>query len=106
MVAAYTQERETWLRNRSAAQGARIRDLLSGGRIDVRAAEATLGYSLRQYHVGLVCWAGDAACAADEITRLERAISQVAEQASGRREPPGRGTRTAGRPLARLRRAS
>jgi DNA-binding PucR family transcriptional regulator len=87
MVAAYTQERETWLRNRSAARGARIRDLLSGERIDVRAAEATLGYSLRQYHVGLVCWAGDAAGAADEITRLERAISQVAEQAAGHGEP-------------------
>ena len=87
MVAAYTQERETWLRNRSAARGARIRDLLSGERIDVRAAEATLGYSLRQYHVGLVCWAGDAAGAADEITRLERAISRVAEQAAGHGEP-------------------
>ena len=87
MVAAYTQERETWLRNRSAARGARIRDLLSGERIDVRAAEAILGYRLRQYHVGLVCWAGDAAGAADEITRLERAISQVAEQASCHGEP-------------------
>ena len=25
------------------------------------ATEATLGYRLRQYHVGLVCWTGDAA---------------------------------------------
>ena len=66
MVAAYTQERETWLRNRSAARGARIRDLLSGERIDVRAAEAILGYRLRQYHVGLVCWAGDAAGGGDD----------------------------------------
>ena|SRR5271165_5507021 len=87
MVAAYTQERANWLRNRSAARAARIRDLLSGERIDVRAAEATLGYRLRQYHVGLVCWAGDAAGAADEITRLERAISQVAEQAACHVEP-------------------
>src|SRR5260370_37827355 len=86
MVAAYTQERENWLRNWSAVRAARIRDLLSGERIDVSAAEATLGYRLRQYHVGLVCWAGDAAGAADEITRLERAISQVAEQAAGHGE--------------------
>jgi hypothetical protein len=49
MVAAYGQERENWLRNRSAARAARIRDLLSGERIDVSAAEATLGYRLRQY---------------------------------------------------------
>src|SRR6202161_495231 len=74
MVAAYGQEREHWLRNRSAARAARVRELLSGDRIDVGAAENTLGYRLRQYHVGLVCWVGDAARGtADEITRLERA---------------------------------
>ena len=82
IVAAYTGERERWLRNRSAARAARIRDLLSGERIDVSATEATLGYRLRQYHVGLVCWAGDATAAVDNITRLEHAISQVAEQAA------------------------
>jgi hypothetical protein len=87
MVAAYTHERENWLRNRSAARGARIGVLLSGERIDVSAAEATLGYRLRQYHVGLVCWAGHAAGAADEITRLERAIGQVAAQAACPGEP-------------------
>jgi hypothetical protein len=55
MVAAYTRERESWLRNRSAARGARIRDLLSGEPVDAAATEATLGYRLRQYHVGAVC---------------------------------------------------
>ena len=87
MVAAYTQERENWLRNRSAARAARVRDLLSGERIDVGAAEATLGYRLRQYHVGLVCWAGDAARAADEITRLERAVGHVAAQVAAAGDP-------------------
>jgi hypothetical protein len=87
MVAAYTRERENWLRNRSAAQAARIRDLLSGERIDAGAAEATLGYRLRQYHVGLVCWVGDGASAADDITRLERAISHVAAQAACHGDP-------------------
>ena len=78
IVAAYTWERENWLRSLSAARAARIRDLLSGARVDLRAAEATLGYRLRQYHVGVVCWAGDAAGAVDSITRLERAIREVA----------------------------
>jgi DNA-binding PucR family transcriptional regulator len=87
MVTAYTQERENWLRNRSAARAARIRDLLSGERIDVSAAEAVLGYRLRQYHVGVVCWAGDATGAADEITRLEHAVGKVAVQAGCRGEP-------------------
>ena len=87
MVAAYTQEREHWLRNRSAARTARIRDLLSGERIDVDAAEVTLGYRLRQYHVGVVCWAGDAASTGAEITRLEHAVGQVAVQVGCSGEP-------------------
>jgi PucR C-terminal helix-turn-helix domain/GGDEF-like domain len=77
IVAAYTREREDWLRNRSAARAARIRDLLSGRRVNVSAAEATLGYRLRQYHVGLVCWASDTVGPAD-ITRLGHAVSHVA----------------------------
>jgi PucR C-terminal helix-turn-helix domain/GGDEF-like domain len=80
MVAAYTQERENWLRNRSAARAARIRDLLSGARIDVSATEATLGYRLRQYHVGVVCWVDYTASAGDEIVRLERAVGHIAAQ--------------------------
>jgi DNA-binding PucR family transcriptional regulator len=87
IVAAYTGEREHWLRNRSAARAARIRALLSGERVNVSMTEATLGYRLRQYHVGLVCWTGDAAAAADNITRLEHAISQVAEKIAGSGEP-------------------
>jgi PucR C-terminal helix-turn-helix domain/GGDEF-like domain len=82
MVAAYTRERESWLRNRSTVQAARIGDLLSGERVGVGAAEAALGYRLRQYHVGVVCWAGDAAGTADEISRLEHAIGLLAAQAA------------------------
>jgi hypothetical protein len=81
IVAAYTRERENWLRNRSTARAARIRDLLSGERINVSATEATLGYRLRQYHLGVACWAGDAAATVDNITRLEHAISHVAGKA-------------------------
>ena len=81
MVAAYTQEREHWLRNQNAARAARVRELLAGDRSDLRAAEATLGYRLRQYHVGLVCWTADAG-GADQLTRLERAVAQVAVQAA------------------------
>jgi hypothetical protein len=87
IVAAYTRERENWLRNRSAARAARIRDLLSGQRINVSATEATLGYRLCQYHVGLVCWAGDATAAVDNITRLEHAISHVAGKAACSGDP-------------------
>jgi len=87
IVLAYEQEKEDWLRKRSTARAARVRDLLSGKRIDVSAAEATLGYRLRQYHVGLVCWVGDAVSTADEITRLARATGHVAEQAACHGDP-------------------
>src|ERR1700689_5891680 len=87
IVAAYTGERENWLRNRSAARAARIRDLLSGGRVNVSATEATLGYRLRQYHVGVVCWAEDATAAVDNVTRLEHAISHVAAKVVGSGDP-------------------
>ena len=87
IVAAYTRERENWLRNRSAARAARIRDLLSGPRVSVSATEATLGYRLCQYHVGLVCWADDATAAVDNITRLEHAIGHVAEKLGCSGEP-------------------
>ena len=87
IVAAYTRERENWLRNRSAARAARIRDLLSGQRVSVSATEATLGYRLCQYHVGLVCWADDATAAVDNITRLEHAIGHVAEKLGCSGEP-------------------
>ena len=87
VVAAYTREREDWLRNQSAARTAQIRDLLSGERVDVTAAEVTLGYRLRQYHAGLVCWADDAAGAGDAVGRLEHAVCHVAAQAGCAGEP-------------------
>ena len=87
IVAAYALEREHWLRNRSTVRRARIRDLLSGARIDVRAVEATLGYRLRQHHVGVVCWADDVVAAVDSITRLDRAVSQVAAKAACSGDP-------------------
>jgi DNA-binding PucR family transcriptional regulator len=87
IVAAYAEEREHWLRNRSTVRRARIRDLLSGARIDVRAVEAALGYRLRQHHVGVVVWADDVVAATDSITRIERAVSQVAGKAACSGDP-------------------
>ena len=65
-------------------------DLLSGGRVNVRATEATLGYGLRQYHVGVVCWSGDAVAAADNITRLPDPQGDGEPRPTDRRESPRR----------------
>jgi DNA-binding PucR family transcriptional regulator len=87
MVTAYTRERENWLRKRSAARAGRIRDLLSGQRIEVSSTEATLGYRLRQHHLGVVCWTSNEAIAVDNITRLDRAISHIAAQTAAGADP-------------------
>jgi DNA-binding PucR family transcriptional regulator len=87
IVATYARERENWLRNRSAAQAARIRDLLSDQLIDVSATEATLGYRLRQHHLGVVCWTGAEAAGAENITLLERAISHIAARTAAGADP-------------------
>ena len=87
IVAVYARERENWLRNRSAVRAARIRDLLSGQRVVVGATESALGYRLRQYHVGVVCWTGDEGSSADTISRLERAIGHVAAQTAAGADP-------------------
>jgi hypothetical protein len=76
LVSAYETEKENWLRNLSAARAARVRALLQGDQVDVDAAEAMLGYRLRQHHVGVVCWLGDAAAGGHALTRLEHATTQ------------------------------
>lgn len=54
---AYEDERERWLRQRDAARDACVQELLRGDRVDLGAAERTLGYQLTgRRHVGLIVW--------------------------------------------------
>jgi DNA-binding PucR family transcriptional regulator len=81
LVAAYQAEREHWLRNLSAARAARVRSLLDGDPVDIDAAEAILGYRLRQHHVGVVCWLGDPGDGGRSLGRLEEATIELAREA-------------------------
>jgi hypothetical protein len=81
LVSAYETEKEHWLRNLSAARAAHVRSLLQGEQVDVDTSEAILGYRLRQHHVGVVCWLGDAEAGDRALARLEHATTQVAGQA-------------------------
>jgi len=87
LVAAYEAEKENWLRNRSAARAARVRALLQGDRVDVDTSEAILGYRLRQYHLGVVCWLGDAEAGGRALARLEHATTELARQAECQGRP-------------------
>jgi len=81
IVSVYEDEKESWLRNLSAARAARVRMLLSGEQVDVDASEAILGYRLRQHHVGVVCWAGEAEAGGGALARLEQATAEAARGA-------------------------
>jgi DNA-binding PucR family transcriptional regulator len=81
LVAAYEAEKEHWLRNLSAARAARVRALLQGDQVDLDASEVVLGYHLRQHHLGVVCWLGDAEAGGHALARLEHATTDVAGQA-------------------------
>jgi GGDEF-like domain len=82
LVSAYEAEKEHWLRNLSAARAARVRTLLDGDAGDVDASEAVLGYRLRQYHLGVVCWLGDPEADGHALVRLEQATTELARQAA------------------------
>jgi DNA-binding PucR family transcriptional regulator len=81
VLSAYEAGKEGWLRNRSVARAARVQALLKGERVDVDSSEAILGYRLRQYHVGVVCWCDKAASGDGALGGLEQATAEMARQA-------------------------
>ncbi len=105
LLSAYEAEKENWLRNRSVARAARVQALLRGERVDLVSSEAILGYRLRQYHVGVVCWSHEATSGGGALGGLEQAIAEI-----GSRRPDaealtaGRGTSSRTRLLSRRRR--
>lgn len=79
VIGAYQDERERWLANRSAVQRETVEGLLRGERLDLTAAEAALGYRLRQHHLGVVLWTagGDADAG---LADSERILGRIAER--------------------------
>lgn len=81
VIGAYQDERERWLANRSAVQRETVEALLQGERVDPLAAEAALGYRLRQQHLGVVLWtvgAADQDRPDDGLADSERILGRVA----------------------------
>jgi DNA-binding PucR family transcriptional regulator len=81
LLSAYEAEKEGWLRNLGVARGARVQALLRGERVDVVSSEAILGYRLRQYHIGVVCWSDKATSGGAVLGELEQATAEIARQA-------------------------
>ncbi|GDY33071.1 PucR family transcriptional regulator [Gandjariella thermophila] len=87
VVTAYEDERDRWLRGRSAVRAARVRAVLDGDGVDVDAGQAALGYRLRGTHLGLVAWQAERPEPQDALAGLERLAAAVAE-AAGCTGPP------------------
>ncbi|MBP2182589.1 hypothetical protein JOM49_004115 [Amycolatopsis magusensis] len=83
VVAAYEEERDTWLLNRSAVRAARVRSLLDGEGVDIGASETALGYRLRGNHVGLVAWYAEGSRPAHPLAGLEALAGRLAAARSG-----------------------
>ena len=80
LLSAYEAEKEGWLRNLGVARAARVQALLRGERVDVVSSEGILGYRLRQYHVGVVCWTDKSAPGGGALGGLEQATAEMARQ--------------------------
>ncbi len=86
VVSAYQVERERWLTNRTAVQRETVDALLRDERHDLGATESTLGYRLRQHHLGVVLWAtGDHV--GDDLALVERALRTIGQQLGASGQP-------------------
>jgi hypothetical protein len=72
VVVADETERESWLAQRNTMREAMLTELLGHHAVDAGAAEQTLGYRLRQHHLGAVAWGAD-------IPVLEKAMTALAK---------------------------
>nr|WP_239029214.1 helix-turn-helix domain-containing protein [Pseudonocardia acidicola] len=93
VVVVYEQERERWLANRNTVRAGRIRELLDGDDLadadpagDVDALEATLGYGLRQRHLGVIVWSAEGS-RDDDLQGLERFAATLADHLGCRSRP-------------------
>jgi len=73
----YERERDRWLESRNSVRAARVREVLSGGEVDVDAVTASIRYPLRRTHLAAVMWlAADGE--QDGLARLERSLREMA----------------------------
>jgi PucR C-terminal helix-turn-helix domain/GGDEF-like domain len=79
IISAYQQERDRWLLTENAARTGRVLGLLGDTSVDVISAENSVGYRLRQHHVGLVSWVPETTEGGKGLARLDRLAVVIAE---------------------------
>lgn len=79
VLAEYEGERVRWLANSNSVRAATIAELLAGPVADVSAAEQSLGFRLRQHHVGVVLWLDHEGSPA-ELRALEHLLLRIGQE--------------------------
>ncbi|MFG2958907.1 PucR family transcriptional regulator [Streptomyces sp. NPDC048291] len=79
-VLVHQHERDNWLLSQTAARAARVRDILAEDDIELDRAEPSLGYRLRQHHLGLVAWLPTPTDGGEGIARLHRITDEIAHR--------------------------
>jgi hypothetical protein len=87
VIVVYQEQRDRWLLSQTAARAGRVRHLLDDGVADVDAAEVSIGYRLRQRHLGLVAWIPEATSGGEGLGRLDRLTAAIGESVGCRRRP-------------------
>ena len=78
-IAAYTEERERWLRSANARRAEMVDSILSGRQTDAAVAGAAIRYELEREHIAVAAWLEEAPEDVDTTILLEAAISEVGE---------------------------
>jgi hypothetical protein len=78
VVETYQGERERWLENRNSLRALQVREILSGGDVDVDAMTTAIRYPLRRIHLAVVVWCPESDSSAEPAS-LERFVRELAE---------------------------
>ena len=87
LVTIYQRERDRWLLTQTAVRAARVRALLASEPVDIDAAESSLGYRLRQHHLGVIAWVTGDTHGSEGLARLERLASSAGRELGDHRRP-------------------
>jgi hypothetical protein len=87
VLLVYEAERERWLANRNTVRAVVLGDLLAGVGPDVPAAEAALGYRLRQHHLGVVLWRPHEQGPDTDLRALERLLVRLSRAVGSTGQP-------------------
>jgi len=83
----YETERERWLANRNTVRAAMLKELIAGEKVELAAAEAALGYRLRQNHLGVVVWSSDQSATGSDLQQLEKLVGRLAKAVGATGQP-------------------